>query len=217
MSTGRLTWLQDRWNSGALVDERPLPRFRIRYSGTAAQIIERYRRERADHLDGPRGPDIQRSLRAIEDRGRAAIGRRWGYTLTEALIIRESYRIFNTEHYQRLPDEGLRLCARAARLAFSARMGAAGGRPSSDNCTVPLVRELDGLWWRELRHIELRRMRKLEVRGYPALPMRSGKATPSEAEQLDAELFKLIRRALRVCGVRGLSDSNITRLLNSHG
>lgn len=213
MSTGRLTWLQDRWNSGQLVDERPLPRFRIRYSDAAAQIIDRYRRERVDHLDGPRGPDIQRSLRAIEERGRKAIGGRWGFTLTESLIVRESYRLYNTEHYWRLPDEGLRSCARAARQAFSARPGCSGGPPSTDRWAVPLVRELDGLWFCELRARELQLMRQREARHCPTLPVRSGKATAAEAERLEAELFKLVRRALRVCGIRGQSDANIERLL----
>lgn len=214
MTSGRLTWLQDSWNAGELVDDRPSPRWVTRYGSAAARIVDQHRRDSTRRNDGPRGPDIQRSLRAIEQHGRAAIGRRWGFTLTESLLLRESYRLYYTEHYRRLPDEALRQCARAARIAFSTRPGSSGGRPPTDSIAISVVRELDSLWWRELRQAELRRMRQLEQRSYPAVPARLGKAVPSELQRLEIEHLKLLRRALRACGIRGLSDSNIERLLN---
>lgn len=215
MTTGRLTWLQDSWNAGELVDDRPSPRWVTRYGSAAARIVDQHRRDSTRRDDGPRGPDIQRSLRVIEQHGRAAIGRRWGFTLTESLLLRESYRLYYTEHYRRLPDEALRQCARAARIAFSTRPGSSGGRPPTDAIAISLVRELDSLWWRDLRHAELKLMRQREHRCFPVVPMRVGKPAPSEIARLEIEQFKLLRRALRVCGIRGLSDSNIERLLNA--
>lgn len=210
MSTGRLTWRNERWSRGSIVEE--LPRFRTRYGIRMALAVETVRNMLADHLGQPRAQDVRETLKAIRDRGRE-VPIHLLDAQTDCELMRQSYRLFGTEYFERLPDEALRQCAAAALQEFDRP----GGSPPTDAFVVPLVRRLDDLWLRRLRHRELNLMRKRLRRSFPAIPKRKGPPTAEEAEQLERELFKMLRRALRSCGVRGLTDSNIDRLLNKPG
>jgi len=209
MSTGKIIWRQDHWLRGRMVKE--FPRLRVRYGRAMAAVVELWCDRMSDEAERPRGQDKRETLEKIINEGK-------GECLValpgiDELLLAQSLALFNTEHYERLPAEGLRMCAKAALDSLPKT----GGAPRTDLLAVPLVNRLSDLWFRRLRHRELNLMRKRQVRPYPAIPKSKGPPTAAERARLEREEYKMMRRALRSCGFRGLTDSNIARLLNKPG
>lgn len=206
MSTGRLTWRNERWSRGSIVEE--LPRFRARYGGGIAAATETARSLLADELDQPRAQDVRRTLRAIIERGgEVPLGDLDRETKCE--LMRQSYRLFGTEHFERLPDEGLRQCASAALEEFER----SGGPTSTDGEALRLVASLLRLW-RQREAVELKRVKDRR--------QRRGQSVHSEEQRrldkiaLNQARLRMLRFALRAAGIKA-GPKNVERLVTEAG
>lgn len=206
MSSGRITWLTERWSRGTIVEA--LPRLRARYGDAVGGAVELTRALLEDEIDQPRGQDVRRTLEAIEERGRAA--ELDGLDVqTDCELLRESWRAFGTDRYDLLPDEGLRQIARAALEAFDRP---AGARPT-DRHAVSLVTSLLRLW-RQREAVELKRIKDRRER--------RGRTVNSEEQRRDDKVklnkarLRMLSYALREAGIKA-GPKNIERLITEAG
>ena len=206
MSSGRITWLTERWSRGTIVED--LPRLRARYGDAVGGAVELTRALLEDEIDQPRGQDVRRTLQAITERGRAAeLGGLDAQTDCE--LLRESWRAFGTDRYDLLPDDGLRQIARAALEAFDRP---AGARPT-DRYAVSLVASLLRLW-RQREAVEQKRIKDRR--------QRRGQSVHSEEQRrldkiaLNQARLRMLRFALRAAGIKA-GPKNIERLITEAG
>ena len=207
MSSGRITWLTERWSRGTIV-ETVRPRFRKRYGDAMSGLVELTRSLLEDELDQPHGQDVRRTLQAIQERGRAAELDRLD-AQTDCELLRESWRAFGTDRYDLLPDDGLRQIAGAALEAFERP---AGARPT-DRYAVSLVASLLRLW-RQREAVELKRIKDRRER--------RGRTVNSEEQRRDDKVkrnkarLRMLRFALRAAGIK-TGPKNIERLITEAG
>lgn len=206
MSTGRITWLTERWSRGTIVET--LPRLRARYGDAMGGAVELTRSLLEDDLDQPRAQDVRRTLKAIAERGRAAELDCLD-TQTECELLRECWRAFGTDRFDLLPDEGLRQIARAALDAFDRPAGA----PRTDRHAVSLVVSVLRLW-RQREAAELKRIK--DRRGRQKRRVHSEEQRRLDKIALNQARLRMLRFALRAAGIKA-GPKNIERLITEAG